>query len=199
MKRYDFTDFGYRKRFREAKPEGQESPGQFMVRLQIYFTKWIELSKVEKSFDGAVELTVREQFANACFKDLSEYLNERSPKTLDELVIVAEQYFMAHDHKLSREDVMTRQGDTREFGRGKSPESFRAVVRCNRCGGEGHRAAECVSRMPEGHRRDGQERRISCKRCEAFEHEARDCRFTLRNEQTSRSGPTGGKQSGPPQ
>ena len=30
-------------------------------------------------------------------------------------------------------------------------------------------------------------------------HEARDCRCILRNQQTSRSGPTGGKPSGPPQ
>ena len=28
---------------------------------------------------------VREQFTNACSKDLSVYLNERRPKTLDEL------------------------------------------------------------------------------------------------------------------
>ena len=59
LKRYDFTKFGYRKRFREVKPEGQESPGQFMVRLKNYFPKWVELSKVKKSFDGAVELMVR--------------------------------------------------------------------------------------------------------------------------------------------
>ena len=26
LKRYDFMEWGYRKRFREAKPEGQESP-----------------------------------------------------------------------------------------------------------------------------------------------------------------------------
>ena len=52
---------------------------------------------MEKSFDGAVELMVREQFTNGCSKDLSVYLNERSPKTLDELVIVAKQYLMAHD------------------------------------------------------------------------------------------------------
>ena len=53
---------------------------------------------------------VREQFTNACPKELSVYLNERSPKTLDELVKWAEQYLMAHNNKLSswqsrREDV----------------------------------------------------------------------------------------------
>ena len=61
LKRYDYIEFGYRMRFRKAKPKGQESPGQFMVRPKNYFTKWVKLSKVEKSFDGAVELMVREQ------------------------------------------------------------------------------------------------------------------------------------------
>ena len=63
-------------------------------------------------------------------------------------------------------------------------------MRCYRCGSKG----------PEGDSRDGQEkRRIPCYRCGAFKHKARDCRSTLRNQQTSRSGPTGGKPSGPRQ
>ena len=86
LKRYDFREFGYRRRFRDAKAEGQESPGQFIVRLKNYLTKWIKLAKVEESFNRVVELIVREQFTNACPKELSVYLNERSPKTLDELV-----------------------------------------------------------------------------------------------------------------
>ena len=91
---------------------------------------------------------------------------------------------MARDKKLSSKDVMARHGDRRGFGIGKSPESFHAVVRCNRCGGEGHRAAECVSRIPQGHRKDGQQgRRIPCFRiCGGLGREARNCRSTLRNQ-----------------
>ena len=99
LKRYDFTKFGYRRRFRDAKPEGQESPGQFIVRLKNYFTKWVKLAKVEESFDGVVELMVREQFTKACPKELSVYLNERSPKTLDELATWTDQYLTAHNKK----------------------------------------------------------------------------------------------------
>ena len=90
LKSSDFTEFEYRKRFCEAKPEGQESPGQFMVRLKNCFTKWVEMSKEEKSFDDVVEFMVRKHFTNACSKDLSVYLKERSPKTLDEVVILAD-------------------------------------------------------------------------------------------------------------
>ena len=169
-----------------------------MVRLKNYFNKWVELLKVEKLFDGAVEMMVREQFTN-CTKGLFVYLNERSPKTLDELVILVKKYLMVHGKKLSSKDVMVRRGETRGFGRGKSPESFGAVVRCSRCGGERHRAAKCVSRLPEGHRRDGQQgRKLFCNRCGAFGHGARDCRSTLGNQQISRSGFTGGKASRSP-
>ena len=154
-----------------------------MVQLKNYFTKWLGLSKVEKSFDGAVELMVCKQFTNACSKDLSVHLSERSSTMLDELVMLAEQYLMAHDKKLSSNDVMARRGDTRGFGRGKSLKSFCAAVCCYCCGGEGHRAAECVSRMPERHCRDGQQgRRIPCYSCGAFGHEARGYHSTLRNQ-----------------
>ena len=39
LQRYDFTEQGYRERFRRAKPEGQESPSQFIVRISNYFDK----------------------------------------------------------------------------------------------------------------------------------------------------------------
>ena len=36
LRRYNFTENGYRQRFREAKPENQETPGHFIVRLKNY-------------------------------------------------------------------------------------------------------------------------------------------------------------------
>ena len=106
---------------------------------------------------------MREQFTIVCSKDLSVYLNDRSPKTLDELVILAKQYQIAYDKKLSgkRRDDETRRYEG--IWKRKSLKSFRVVVRCYRCCGEGHRVVECVSRMPQGHYRDGQQgRRIPC-------------------------------------
>ena len=108
---------------------------------------------------------------------------------------------MAHDKKISSKDLMARQRETstKEFRRGKSPESFRGVVHCYRCGSERHRAAECMHKMPEGHRRDGQQGRIiPCNRCEALGH-TRDCCSTSCNQQILRFGPIGGKPSWPSQ
>ena len=66
--RYDFTEHGYCEKFREARPEGHESPSQFIFRLKNYFTKWIELVKVEQTFIGVVDLIVCEQFTSPALK-----------------------------------------------------------------------------------------------------------------------------------
>ena len=39
LTRYSFTEDGYRKRFREVKPETEETPDQFVIRLKNYQTK----------------------------------------------------------------------------------------------------------------------------------------------------------------
>ena len=50
-KRYDLTEDGYRRKFRASKPENDESPAQFIVRLDRYSLRWLELSNTERSFE----------------------------------------------------------------------------------------------------------------------------------------------------
>ena len=141
----------------------------------------VKLAKVEESFDGVVKLMVPEQFTSACRKELSVYLNERSPKSLDELVTRAEQYLKAHNKKLS--SAQSRREDVKNGSRGGNSERPRRAVQCSRCGGEGHRATACVSRMPHGRRREGEryKRRFSCQKCGSYGHDARGCRSRPHN------------------
>ena len=74
LQRYDFTEQGYRERFRGAKPERQESPSQFILRISNYFDNWVELAGRDKTLKGVSELMVREQFTNSCPKDVSVFL-----------------------------------------------------------------------------------------------------------------------------
>ena len=60
MKRYDLTEDGYRRKFRASKPEVDESPEQFIVRLDRYLLRWLELSNTARSFDGLKDLIVKE-------------------------------------------------------------------------------------------------------------------------------------------
>ena len=44
MKTYDLTEDSYRHKFRASKPEVDESPDQFIVRLDRYLLQWLGLS-----------------------------------------------------------------------------------------------------------------------------------------------------------
>ena len=44
LTRSNFTEDDYRKRFREAKPETEETPDQLVIHLKNYLAKWLELS-----------------------------------------------------------------------------------------------------------------------------------------------------------
>ena len=100
---------------------------------------------------------------------------------------------MAHNKKLS--SSQSRREDLKNGSRGGNLERFRSALQCFRCGGEGHRATECVPRMPDERRREGEryERRFSCQKCGGYGHEARDCRSTPRNHHAQRPGPNGAK------
>ena len=97
MKRYDLTEDGYRRKFKASKPEVEESPNQFIVRLDRYLLQWLELS--ECTF-GLKDLIVKEQFIDSCPKDLAIHLGERAPETLAKIAKIADQYLEAHGKHL---------------------------------------------------------------------------------------------------
>ena len=152
LERYDYTEKGYRQRFREAKPEGAESPDQFIVRLRNYFTQWVKLSDMESSFEGVVELMVKEQFINACPKELSVHLMESKHQDLRELAASAGQYLTAHNRKLSSRDVSAKKSFGAPRLEGKIPDispTTKGNIKCFNCGKVGHRASECFSKIQE--------------------------------------------------
>ena len=69
MKRYDLTEDGYRRKLRASKPEVDDSPEQFIVRLDRYLLRWLDLSNAERSFEGLKDLIVKEQFIDSFPKE----------------------------------------------------------------------------------------------------------------------------------
>ena len=142
MKRYDLTEDGYRRKFRASKPEVDESPNQFIVQLDRYLLRWLELSDTERTFDGLKDLIVKEQFIDSCPKDLAIHLRERAPETLAQIAKIADQYLEAHGKHLfspvSRKPVLPpdREED-------KNTQSNSTALQCFRCNARGHRAANC--------------------------------------------------------
>ena len=101
LTRYNYTEDGYRKRFREIKPETEETPDQFVVCLKNYLAKCLEFSGSSSGdFEAIADLIVKEQFINTCSEELAVYLLERGPKDLVELTTWAQQYLIAHKQQL---------------------------------------------------------------------------------------------------
>ena len=178
LERYDFTKRGYRKTFREARPERHKSPSQFILRLKNYFNKWIELAEVEQTFMGAVDLIVREQFASSCSKELSIWLKQSNPKTLDEILRLADQYLAARNQKLSSKEVIKRDSARASVKNNHSGFPPASTLKCFLCNRVGHRAIDCHVE-PEGGR-NGYNRparhAVACYQCGKIGHKKRFCR-----------------------
>jgi len=135
LKRYQLSADGFKKRFRSAKPEAGETPSQFLTRIDNYLQHWIELAKVEKTYDGLKTLIVQEQYLSTCPKEMAMHLKEGKPKTIIELGEVAENYIEAHATEIifGIDPRLPKQTDPR---------------RCHNCGKLRHIRSQCTKKMP---------------------------------------------------
>ncbi|XP_041372853.1 uncharacterized protein LOC121386121 [Gigantopelta aegis] len=92
LKRYDLTEDGFRLKFRTGKPETGETFQQFSVRLASYLRRWLEMSKTEHTFKALFDVIMRDQFVQICNRELALFLKERTPTTIDEMAVLADQF-----------------------------------------------------------------------------------------------------------
>ncbi|XP_038074478.1 uncharacterized protein LOC119742537 [Patiria miniata] len=166
LKRFNLTAVGFRQKFRETKPEAGETAPQFMARLDNIFTRWVDMDKADKTYDGIKDLVLREQFLNRCTEELRLFLNERKPRNVQEMSRLAEQYTDAHGSFGARENIrrstpsnFTRTSDTTPHAQSRpsqsrpqyaykpnSDSSQREIRTCYLCHKKGHIARNCNSR-----------------------------------------------------
>ncbi|XP_025116167.1 uncharacterized protein LOC112577326 [Pomacea canaliculata] len=148
---YDFTENGFRRRFRASKPEKGESPEQFTERLRAYLYRWIEAAGQKTDFDGLLYIVLKEQFIEACPKDLAVFLQQQEDQSLKALSNAATRYLQSQGREftarlrgsLSAADTAqntTSAQRSQGYDRHQGNE-----LRCYSCGGKGHKAMACPS------------------------------------------------------
>ena len=89
---YELTEEGFKRKYKRCRPENGETFQQFMTRMKSYFTQWIDMASIEKSYEGLQDLILREQLTFICNRDLELFLCEREPKSLEQASKLADQY-----------------------------------------------------------------------------------------------------------
>ena len=154
LKRYQLTEEGFRRRFREGKVDKGETVYQFVARLRRYFRRWVELSGVERTYEAFEDLLVQEQYITTCGQELAIFLRERVPKDVKEMTRLAEQYIEARDIKDGSDSKLESEAE----GACNEPIS-----------------AEYLNHIPEN--QSPYPRRRQCYICNRWNHVAKDCYY----------------------
>ena len=83
LKYFDMTERGFRKKFRYSRPERSETFIQFSSSLCSYSNIWLTMAKVEKSFEAVCDFMARDQFLEACSRELFVHLKPKAFENLD--------------------------------------------------------------------------------------------------------------------
>ena len=92
LQRYQLTEEGFKRKYRKCRPETGETFQQFSARLKSYFTRWIDMSGIPKTFEGLQDLMLRDQFTFICNRELELFLREREPTSLEQASKLADSY-----------------------------------------------------------------------------------------------------------
>ena len=156
LKRNELTEEGFKRRYKRCRPESGETFQQFTSRLKSYFTRWIDMSGINKTYEGLADLILRDQLAFICNRDLELFLREREPKSLEQASKLADQFkearytdivnltFKANDRSRSRSRSRSPSPSFRRFNY-RTPQSYNGS--CFICGNKNHIARFCPNRV----------------------------------------------------
>ena len=148
LKRYELTEEGFKRKYKKCRPENGETFQQFTTRMKSYFTRWIDMASIEKSYEGLQDLILREQLTFICNRDLELFLRERGPKSLEQANKLADQYkearyvdivsltYKNNGRSMSRSNSESRSRSRSPIRRGPNQgNQGYPRVRCYNCGG----------------------------------------------------------------
>ncbi len=73
LQRYQLTEAGFRTKFFDIKAEITENAVEFLSRIDGYLTRWVQLAKVQETYESLRDLLLKEQLLNTCDKTLAMF------------------------------------------------------------------------------------------------------------------------------
>ena len=145
LKNFDMTERGFRKKFRNDRPERSETFIQFGSRLRSYFDKWINMAKIENTFEAICDFMARDQFLESCSRELYVHLKPKTFKKLDEMAKEADLFAEARGgvhtctNKGQRDNRCAAQNHSKpDVNKGGGKQE----IKCGICG-KGHLTIKC--------------------------------------------------------
>lgn len=161
LRRYAMTEEQFRQQFFDAHVNEGESIQEFVGQLERTFSKWLEASGTEKSYDGVSFRMIAEMFYKSCGVQLVAYLREKSPTNIDDIITLAQKYTDAHGGKWYK---------TTAKPEAKSEKTDEESPKCNVCKKIGHSDDRCWFKEKSEEKR--------CFRCKKDDHLIKDCKAT---------------------
>lgn len=144
LKAFKVNSNVYRKRFREVTILPDECFVQLCCRLGQYFDKWVELSKIPKSYEKIRDFMIYDQLLTSCSHDLRTFLLEQEITDSFKLAECADRYLTAHGMKKCRKVKQNAKPFSNATGKSteiKSDSDF--DVTCHHCREKGHIRPNC--------------------------------------------------------
>ena len=151
LKNFDMTERGFRKKFRYSRPERSETFIQFSSRLCSYLNKWLTMAKIEKAFEAVCDFMARDQFLEACCRELFVHLKPKAFENLDAMAKEADSFAEARGGVFSC--VNKGQRDNNKGTAQSKPESKpsgKPEIKCGICGKE-HLTNRCFKNLDRNH------------------------------------------------
>ena len=178
MHKFMLTKQGFRMKFRTVGPEKGEMPHQFGAKIENYYDRWIDLSRVDRTFEGLRDLMLCEQFMNCCNKDLLTYLKEKECSKFSEVLKWAKTYVQAHGlHSFTMQSRSSLSQDKGRNGNNLNLNKEKVSLGQNNLqkGGSQGQSPKPLTGQGRGLNSEGRRTgRVSCYIC-AGNHYARDC------------------------
>ena len=145
LKNYDMTERGYRKKFRNNRPERSETFILFGSKLHNYLKELINMAKIENTFEAICDFMGCDQFLKSCSREFYVHLKPNTFTNLDELAKAADLFAEARGgvHTCRNKGQRDNRGTAYNYSK---PDVNKAGgkqdIKCGICG-KGHLPIKC--------------------------------------------------------